>query len=163
MCPWSCFSAVDFLSAAICQSTLSTISLMAFSSSVWTVWSTVCTGHERFCLMSSSICSESRGRRHDWCGCLVEMKRWQRWTWHIQEDRSLRHDDVHRLPVSLRDEHLACTRLPPNELISSPPDAPWCTEIKYPGCNRDVSKINKAKLLRERNRTQNCSTKKCIF
>lgn len=56
MWPWSCLSAVDFLSAAICHSTLSTTSLMAFSSSVWTVWSTAWTGHERFCFMSSSIC-----------------------------------------------------------------------------------------------------------
>lgn len=60
MWPWSCLSAVDFLSAAICHSTLSITSLMAFSSSVWTVWSTAWTGHDRFCLMSSSICHESQ-------------------------------------------------------------------------------------------------------
>lgn len=57
MWPWICLSAVDFLSAAICHSTLSTTSLMAFSSSVCTVWSTVWTGHDRCCLMSSSICN----------------------------------------------------------------------------------------------------------
>lgn len=63
------------------------------------------------------------------------------------------------LPVSSRDEHLACTRPPPNELISSPPDAPWCTEIKYPGDNREVIKIQLPRLLRKRNLTQKCKTK----
>lgn len=42
------------------------------------------------------------------------------------------------LPVSLEDEHLACTRLLPSGQISNPQDVPWCMEI---GCPENDTRV----------------------